>query len=674
MADLAKINYETVKNLELLVPSVEISSLNGLVSSGQALSEFGPVQRGQILLRLRSFDDRIPSLFSFFEDFKTFEKWAHCVHRLTELNGHTVRQRLDREWRPGSFYIETRENTYSEASPAGSDGFELAYRQIWLFAMRHYPDIPQSSKKAPQYVGSMQSEVDENALANMAKLASKLGFQSNKIHDLLERSPDHHMAKQALLKARKPGQFSYNEHIFESLVERVVDCFNAAMPTSHDIPERQQVQINRKHRCGHPIKSQFLSFSRSLFLTELHWGWLMPAKNVTSLLVQRSIYLAFFGPLSSGSYSNQIRTDYPSGSKEFSVPRNEPDEPHTSNEKAHKGINTVPGFEDTSRFYDVEDSMMKDIIDQEASSRSPVGFPPSATLMTANIRDRPSPGRQSHVNDAEDSMMDDILDQEALSPREAYHPPAKALHGVPSLLNVPQEEIMKDIPIQDTSIQIPANHSLFEKQHQVSSHLNSAENDMINSLLGKETSLSKLSSAKPLQSVSKWNIPASHSQYSKSDVSSSYRNQKRAQTLHRLEEQLGYTEPLLPEIMQTFRSQAVPESITTNDKIRPLSSYSEQSWETPSITDDRISKGWLGEVYLWEDGEWNMILELALDEKERFNLTFERYRSLDLLIYSRRLLIVSNESSWRALKQWGVLLLVPRKLRSEVGKGIKAPY
>jgi hypothetical protein len=118
MADLAKINYETVRNLELLVPSVEVSSLNSLVSSGQVLSEFSPVQRKQILLRLRSFDDRIPSLFSFFEDFKCFEKWAHCVHRLFELNGHTVRQRMDREWRPRSFYIETGENAYSEGNPA----------------------------------------------------------------------------------------------------------------------------------------------------------------------------------------------------------------------------------------------------------------------------------------------------------------------------------------------------------------------------------------------------------------------------------------------------------------------------------------------------------------------------------------------------------------------------
>lgn len=34
MVDLAKINYETVKNIEILVPSVEILSLNGLVLSG----------------------------------------------------------------------------------------------------------------------------------------------------------------------------------------------------------------------------------------------------------------------------------------------------------------------------------------------------------------------------------------------------------------------------------------------------------------------------------------------------------------------------------------------------------------------------------------------------------------------------------------------------------------
>lgn len=88
-------------------------------------------------------------------------------------------------------------------------------------------------------MGLLQSEVDENTLARIAKLVSKLGFQSNKIYDLLERSPDYLIARQVLFKVRKQGQFLYDKYIFESLVERVVNCFNAATPISYDIPDRQ---------------------------------------------------------------------------------------------------------------------------------------------------------------------------------------------------------------------------------------------------------------------------------------------------------------------------------------------------------------------------------------------------------------------------------------------------
>ncbi|KAJ5751326.1 hypothetical protein N7533_008354 [Penicillium manginii] len=670
MADLAKINYETVRNLELLVPSVEVSSLNSLVSSGQVLSEFSPVQRKQILLRLRSFDDRIPSLFSFFEDFKCFEKWAHCVHRLFELNGHTVRQRMDREWRPRSFYIETGENAYSEGSPAGSDGFDLAYRQIWLFAMRHYPDIPQSSKKEPQYVGSLQSEVDENILANMAKLASKLGFQSSKIHDLLERSPDHLMAKQALLKARKKDQFSYDEHIFESLVERVVECFNAATPKSHDISERQQLQTNRKHRCGHPVKSQFLSCSRSFFLARMHWDWLIPA-NVTALLVQRSIYLAFFGPLSSGP-------------NERCIAKNQPGELLAPDGKAYAVMEIGSRYEGSSRFYDAAvDSMMNDIIDQEALPRSAVDCQPPGTFVTANNRDGPALERLSNLNAAEDTMMNDVLDEEASPPRATYPSSSKTLHEVPSRLNTAQEGIIYDVHNQEASLQIPKNHLTLRTQYEGSSPLHAAEDDMINSLLEQETSLHRPSSAKSLQNVSQWNIPASPNQYSRSEVSSSYKNQQRAQTLHQLQEQSGFSEPLLPGIMQHFRSQGVPESIITNNKSRPLSSYSERSWETPSmasrLTDDKLSKGRSGEIYHWETGRWHMVFKLSLDDKESVEAAFERYQieryqNEHLLIFDRNLRIVSKNSIWRALKQEGILLLIPRKLRSDVGRRIKAPF
>jgi hypothetical protein len=387
--------------------------------------------------------------------------------------------------------------------------------------------------------------------------------------------------------------------------------------------------------------------------------------------VQRSIYLAFFGPLSSGS-------------NERCIARNQPGELLASDGKAYAVMDIGSRYEGSSRFYDAAvDSMMNDIIDQEALSRSAVDCQPSVTFVTANTRDRPALERVSHLNAAEDTMMNDVLDEEASPPRATYLPSSKTLHEVPSRLNTAQEGIIYDVPNQKASLQIQETHPSLRTQYEGSSPLNAAEDDMINSLLEQETSLNKPSSAKSLQNVSEWNIPASPNQYSRSDVSSSYKNQQRAQTLHQLQEQSGFSEPLLPGIMQHFRSQAVPESIITNNKSRPLSSYSEQSWETPSmasrLTDDKLFKGRLGEIYHWETGRWHMIFKLSLDEKESVEAAFERYQNEryqneHLLIFDRNLRIVSKNSIWRALKKEGILLLVPRKLRSDVGRRIKAPF
>jgi hypothetical protein len=97
------------------------------------------------------------------------------------------------------------------------------------------------------------------------------------------------------------------------------------------------------------------------------------------------------------------------------------------------------------------------------------------------------------------------------------------------------------------------------------------------------------------------------------------------------------------------------------------------------LTDDKLFKGRLGEIYHWETGRWHMIFKLSLDEKESVEAAFERYQNEryqneHLLIFDRNLRIVSKNSIWRALKKEGILLLVPRKLRSDVGRRIKAPF
>ncbi|QSS63937.1 hypothetical protein I7I51_00998 [Histoplasma capsulatum] len=83
---------------ELMVPRSEAKVVRGLVTSGQIFTDFDEDERDAIWEKLRSFGALVPSLNSFFEDFKCFESWAHCLTRLFTLGKSTVRQTMDGLW------------------------------------------------------------------------------------------------------------------------------------------------------------------------------------------------------------------------------------------------------------------------------------------------------------------------------------------------------------------------------------------------------------------------------------------------------------------------------------------------------------------------------------------------------------------------------------------------
>lgn len=60
-----------------------------------------------------------------------------------------------------------------------------------------------------------RAKPDERTIFEMAELARQLGFESPEISGLIESSPDHQIARSALLKARKPA---HREHIGSSQI------------------------------------------------------------------------------------------------------------------------------------------------------------------------------------------------------------------------------------------------------------------------------------------------------------------------------------------------------------------------------------------------------------------------------------------------------------------------
>ena len=79
---MKKIDLDTVDTLQLLAPGKSRNDAKkacGLILSGQAFAEFSDEDRRTIWNRMKNFDGLIPSLYTFFEDFKYLVKSGKCL-------------------------------------------------------------------------------------------------------------------------------------------------------------------------------------------------------------------------------------------------------------------------------------------------------------------------------------------------------------------------------------------------------------------------------------------------------------------------------------------------------------------------------------------------------------------------------------------------------------------
>ncbi|KAA8652798.1 hypothetical protein EYZ11_011222 [Aspergillus tanneri] len=310
-ASAVRIDQETVQKLQLLAPRIETPYVHGLVLSGQVFSEFDENERTEIWGKLRSFNGLIPSLYSFFEDFKCFESWAHCLHRLFPVSSSTVRLTMEgSRIRPNSgedmCMVQNSESTFLNRVEPAARHFDIFYRQLWLYAGRHYPQMPREPKRKNRLAKPGSATADACVVAEMARLASRLGFKSDRITQLVNQSSDRLIAAEALRRARKPDQYVYDESSFNSSVDQIVDCFATATPRTIETasPVLASPSVRPKARCGHPSVKALLQDRQFLFLDQMHAPEV--PDRVTSRFVRRCVYLAFFGPRTDFGQEQQI--------------------------------------------------------------------------------------------------------------------------------------------------------------------------------------------------------------------------------------------------------------------------------------------------------------------------------------------------------------------------------
>ncbi|TGO07234.1 hypothetical protein BTUL_0306g00130 [Botrytis tulipae] len=306
---LSRVNNFDVKSLELKAPGYSTQDaqvLKGELLSGQIFSNFNQLEREAIWGELQSIDFLVPSLFTLFEDLKYLGACADSLKRLVRISRRdTVYSALQRKFRLANelsdqYAVEISQSTFVNRSIPAKDCFDIGYRQLWAFAMRNYKEIPPDTKKKKKDLLAKcgVEKADETMLSEFAALADRLGFASPEIQTLKQSSSDREIALQALLKARKPDWYQYDETTLTSNVAQIMKLFSTASVIARHVspPVFVSNNINTSgNRCGFPNQDTHEHDKKTLFLPYLHTEDREKGKYITSFFVRRSVYYAFFG-------------------------------------------------------------------------------------------------------------------------------------------------------------------------------------------------------------------------------------------------------------------------------------------------------------------------------------------------------------------------------------------
>ncbi|CRG91095.1 Titin [Talaromyces islandicus] len=304
-ASMMKIDAHTVEKLELMAPGLsrqDARTVKGWVLSGEVLGAFSEAERRRMAEKLERFDGIIPSLHTFFKDVTYLEKCANAVKRLFPLsqNYPTVWKSMRHHRAPTDSegcLVQTSESHFERRPGSRADSLELACRQVWLYAMRHYPQLAKETQNDDLLAKPDNEKADGAVVYEMAILAQKLGFQSTAIDEIINGSPDWQIARDCLLQARKPDRYEFSAGDLDASIRGIVEFFSKARPRANPLPPDPIIRLpaGQKGRCGLPSKRAQKQDRRFLFVDHLHQSAIASTEKLSTMAVRRCVYFAFFG-------------------------------------------------------------------------------------------------------------------------------------------------------------------------------------------------------------------------------------------------------------------------------------------------------------------------------------------------------------------------------------------
>ena len=259
-------------------------------------------KREELLAQILSIDYVIPSLHTFLEDTKYLEPCAKIMKRLLPMRFkgtiHQAFEKLHNGQRLLQLQV-TEASSHDEEQLSVFVSHWKAYRQLWLFTMRHFPEMigsfPRKDTTRTHFSRSRTELIWWNGIVELA-IACGYSDVERPFSNLTDA--DTEMARDFLRRVRPPS-YGFSSLDVDRKAKDIVALIQGAQ-SPNDI-EREVTSMRAcpgdlAHRCGVPFENSFEFDRQFLFLTEVYEHDRVQT-SLTTFDVKRNMFRNFFGTL-----------------------------------------------------------------------------------------------------------------------------------------------------------------------------------------------------------------------------------------------------------------------------------------------------------------------------------------------------------------------------------------
>ena len=293
------LDNETVTLLQCLAPAAsmqDLGSMTGTIVSRRAFRLVqDPAAREAIRQRLSQIGYLIPSLETLIYNLGWLEPCCAVLRNLVMIPaGKSLRRSLVEAYnRPNPAVVQWAEQDFRHRPiPLTLNDASLDYVQLWLYAMRHFPNMTEFTTKESAGERKEGMKLNARLLQGLGATAFRLGFRTPRACTLKSQDPEKALASQFILDIglrRNNEAAQYIEEV-TNILKRVLQNHNmsSTVTSTRRLPVPEPL-----HRVGRPRNAVFEASQRHLFLPRLFSDDY--TDEIDAVFVCRDFVRSFFG-------------------------------------------------------------------------------------------------------------------------------------------------------------------------------------------------------------------------------------------------------------------------------------------------------------------------------------------------------------------------------------------